>query len=130
MIMLQNCQQVNKKKKKMFTHFAWFLRKLRKYKEIIELYYCLIFMVLSRDMFQVKLSGRQVKCHIYIYVYMCVCVCVYIVKPQNEEKFMFESQIFGLRVLEFHVIDYYECKFYQDCDCLVGIFGTRCCKSM
>jgi hypothetical protein len=59
----------------------------------------------------------------YIYIYVCVCVCIYIVKPQNEEKFMFESQIFGLRVLEFHVIDYYECKFYQDCDCLVGILA-------
>jgi hypothetical protein len=62
--------------------------------------------------------------YIYIYIY------IYILKPQNEEKFKFESQIFGMRILEFHVIDYYECKFYQDCDCLVGIFGIRYCKSM
>jgi hypothetical protein len=112
MIMLQNFQQVNKNKENMFIRFVWFLRKLRKYKEIIDLYYCLIFMVLSRDMFQVSRKKKK------------------FVKPQNEEKFKFQSRIFGLRILEFHAIDYYECKFYQDRDCLVGIFGTRCCKAM
>jgi hypothetical protein len=68
----------------------------------------------------VKLSSRHVKSFFFFFL----------VKPQNEEKFKFQSRIFGLRILEHHAIDYYECKFYQDCDYLVDIFGTRCCKSM
>jgi hypothetical protein len=59
-----------------------------------------------------------------------VIFLIFFVNPQNEEILKFQSRIFGMRILELHVIDYYECKFYQDCDCLVGIIGARFCKAM
>jgi hypothetical protein len=51
MIILQNCQQVNKKKKKNVYTFCLVFEKIEEIQETIELYHCLIFMDLSKNMF-------------------------------------------------------------------------------